>query len=170
MSITINPKWQLEVPGDFSVTRDGKVDYGGDLGLVAVPKDYIEFMQSSDGAVLRDRDGWFVAQFPAGSVVAEVDSIFEMENAVFASKTVNKTFAGASGPALPPTYISIGDCELERMDVLICVQDGSNDYGKVYVWHNTTDPWMEGNNTKGLGYVADSFTDFMNNLTARENL
>ncbi len=170
MSIIINPKWQLEVPGEFAVTSDGKIDYGGDLGLVAVPKDYVEFMQSSDGAVLRNRDAWFIATFPAGPVVAEVDSILEIENAIFSSKTRNKTFAEETGPNLPPTYICIGACEVVRMDVLICVVEGSADYGKIYVWHNSNDAWMEGGNTKGLGYVADNFTDFMNNLTARENL
>lgn len=54
--------------------------------------------------------------------------------------------------------------------MLICVEEGSRDYGKVYAWKSSQDPWMEGDNTIGLGFVANSFTEFMNNLTARENL
>lgn len=171
MSININPKWQLDVPGDFPQSRDARVDFGDPLGEVRLPSDYLAFMRASDGAVLRDRDGWFLARFPAGTVIAEIDYLNEMQNVVRTSRGLSKTFTDRPGPAIPPRWIAIGFSEAEYMQVLLCADEASQEYGHVCGWYDAgNDPWMEGENTRGLGHVSDSFTTFMNGLTERGNL
>ncbi|KGJ01597.1 hypothetical protein SAMN04487972_1632 [Paracoccus halophilus] len=73
---------------------------------------------------------------------------------------------------VPDGFINIGHAEPgpDGIYVLLNVDANSQDYGKVYAWINANDPWMIGDNTRGLGFVADSFTEFMNNLTDRKNL
>ena len=162
MTININPKWQLDIPGEFTISKDGRVQFREPLGAVLLPRDYLDFMKMSDGAVLRYRDAWFIARFPQGIKIVEIDYLSEMENVIGHSYVARMS--------MPNGFISIGASELEEMDILIGVEEGSCDYGKIYAWKSSVDPWMEGNNTIGLGFVADSFTEFMNNLTARENL
>lgn len=67
-------------------------------------------------------------------------------------------------------HIGTAEGDKEYTSVLLSVRKREPDYGKVFTWMETQDPWMEGDNTQGLGFVADSFTDFMNNLTDRKNL
>ncbi|KGJ01598.1 hypothetical protein SAMN04487972_1633 [Paracoccus halophilus] len=73
---------------------------------------------------------------------------------------------------LPLGFMGIGYAEPapNGVDVVLNVDTSSLDYGKVYAWVRTNDPWMTGNNKRGLGFVADSFTEFMNNLTDKKNL
>jgi hypothetical protein len=71
---------------------------------------------------------------------------------------------------LPPIFVSIGYAEPGPMDVVMNVEQGDPDFGKVYVWFPSHDPWMTGTNTRELGFVANSFADFMNNLARREAL
>ena len=162
MNIKINPKWQLDIPGEFEVSNDGRVQFRPPLGAIRLPSDYLEFMKMSDGAALRYRDAWFIAHFPQGLKIIEIDYLSEMENVIRRTDFIRHY--------IPEGFIKIGGCELEDMDVLIGIQESSKDFGKVYVWKSCLEPWMEGNNTIGLGYVADSFNEFMNSLTARENL
>ncbi|SFA52378.1 hypothetical protein SAMN04487972_109104 [Paracoccus halophilus] len=76
------------------------------------------------------------------------------------------------GYMVPKGYVDIGTAEgdKEYTSVLLSVRKGESDFGKVFTWMESHDPWMEGENTQGLGFVADSFTEFMNNLTDRQNL
>lgn len=170
MAIRINPKWQLDIPGEFPVLPDNRVAFGGVLGDVTLPKDYLDFMRLSDGAALRYRDAWFLARFAKGTVMAEIDYLAEMDNVIHRSNRLNTVFAGQVLPMLPPGHITIGGCEEAMLEVLLNVHPGHPDFGKVYVWRQSQDGWMSGDNLQGLGFVADSFSDFMNALTARETL
>ena len=46
----------------------------------------------------------------------------------------------------------------------------SPDFGKVYNWARAGDPWGEGDNTEGLGFVTNSFTELMNNLSEEKGI
>lgn len=167
MNIKINPKWQLNPPATITHAGENKVDFKGSLGLVLLPKDYLKFMKISDGAVLRNRDAWFMANFSNHNMTLEIDYLSEIENVIFsASMVYNVNYASP----LPAKFIVLGFCEKDEMNVLLCAEENSSDYGKIFAWRQSYDPWMKGNNTQGLGFIANNFTEFMNNLRAKENL
>ncbi|MGL5011980.1 MAG: hypothetical protein ACRC6I_19085 [Paracoccaceae bacterium] len=76
------------------------------------------------------------------------------------------------GYTVPKGYVHIGQCEGDAnyTDLQLCCIPGHPDYGKVFTWVNTQDPWMTGDNTRGLGFAANSLTQLLNNLTQREVL
>jgi hypothetical protein len=59
---------------------------------------------------------------------------------------------------------------LNNFDVLLGADPKSPDFGKVFVWEERKSPWMEGTNTRGLGLAGETFTDFINGLSARHEL
>jgi hypothetical protein len=63
---------------------------------------------------------------------------------------------------VPPGYIFFGTAEGGRSHLLM-KGDGSGDEA-VYHWGLAYDPWMEGDNRTGIGYVAPSLADFLINL------
>jgi hypothetical protein len=63
---------------------------------------------------------------------------------------------------VPPGYIFFGTAEGGRSNLLM-KGDGSGDEA-VYHWGLAYDPWMEGDNRTGIGYVAPSLADFLINL------
>ncbi|MEJ6405057.1 SMI1/KNR4 family protein [Yoonia sp. 2307UL14-13] len=169
MEIRINPKWQTDIPGEFHVLPGGKIDFKKEAGIVTLPKDYLEFMLFSDGLGTRQRDGWFISQFTEGPVILPLEYLSEMENVIRGTNFRMATFIDRSGPAIPPGFIVIGATEND-FKVLLGVDENNADFGKVYAWPDSMDAWMQGNNTKGLGLAGNTFTEFMNSLSARDEL
>lgn len=63
----------------------------------------------------------------------------------------------------PEGYIHIGEAEGKRARILM---DGVNpDNNAVHLWGIAFDPWGEGDNTLGLGYIADSLVDWIIHLS-----
>ena len=176
MSVTINPVWDLNDPGHVPVNPDGTVTFKGPVGDVALPGDYVELLQKTDGLGTKDKQAWFVAHFAKGAVILELEWLGELANAM----SVTWGYFDALDhdlPLVPEGYIFIGrafphyeDATKGDFDVLLCCLPDHHDRGKVFAWPRSADPWMEGDNRHGLGFVADSFSDFMNTLAAREDL
>ena len=170
--ITWNPKWQLKAPAAFDFNPDGSVTFKGPVGDVFLPADYVAFMQVSDGAALRDKGAWFIARFDDGVMLLQIEWLGDMRSVMLGTWE----FYEHPDPAthiLPQLFVNIGYADPAHPDgaeVVMNVVKGDPDYGKVYAWVKANDPWMTGDNTRGLGHVADSFTAFMNGLTDRENL
>ena len=178
MSLKIRPEWDLDDPADIKVNRDGSVTFKGPVGDVFLPQDYFSMLKISDGIGIDidDKNAWFLGDFQNGFVILNY----------YGASRINNVMHGTWGyfdndehgkPLLPEGFIRIGisaphhlDMTKGEFDVLLCCLKDHHDYGKVFVWPRSDDPWMEGTNTIGLGFVADSFTEFMNNLTAQENL
>jgi hypothetical protein len=163
------PEWQLDPPADITFNADGSVPFGEPIGDLHLPPDYLGFMQRSEGAALRDRGSWFLARFHDGTLMCEIEWLGDMRNLRLGTRSYYRDPEMAQN-YLPPTYVNIGFAEPGPMDVVMNVAVGGPDYGKVYVWFPSRDPWMTGSNTRGLGYVAGSFADFMNGLAPKENL
>ena len=168
-----NPKWQLNPPTQFDFNSDGSVTFEGPVGSIFLPDDYIGFMQVSGGAALRDKGSWFIARFDGdGVALMQIEWLGSLDTVMFGTWRLYET-PEPETHRLPQKYVTIGFADPanpDGADVVMNVNRDDPDYGKVYVWITANDPWMTGDNTKGLGYVADSFTDFMNGLTDRENL
>ncbi|MBT0957823.1 SMI1/KNR4 family protein [Alphaproteobacteria bacterium KMM 3653] len=163
------PEWQRKEPASIPFNADGSVTFKGPVGDVVLPKEYSDFLQISEGAALRDRGSWFAGRFDEGVALFEIEWLGTLRNAMM------QTWGYYEVPEqeqhlLPPTYVFIGYAEPGPSDVVINVAQGDPDYGKVFVWTPVREPWMTGQNTRGLGLVADSFNDFMNGLAAKDEL
>ncbi|KGJ02593.1 hypothetical protein IT41_17120 [Paracoccus halophilus] len=155
----------------MSFNRDGSVAFGGSVGDVFIPEDYRDFMLYTDGVGTKETGSWFLTRYRDGVKILELEYLSEFFS------VVNQTWGFKAslyhdGYTVPEGYMDIGTAEGDReyTSVLLSVRKGESDYGKVFTWMQSHDPWMEGENTQGLGFVADSFTDFMNNLAERKNL
>ena len=170
--IVWNPKWQLKEPATFDFNPDGSVTFKGPVGTVFLPADYVAFMQVSEGAGLRDTGAWFLARFDDGAALLQIEWLASIRT-LMSGTWRNNEYPEPERNRLPPTHVFIGHADPanpEGAEVVMNVHRGDPDYGKVYAWVRANDPWMTGDNTRGLGHVADSFTDFMNGLTEKENL
>jgi hypothetical protein len=162
-------EWQLDHPIEIPVNADGSVAFGDPVGDLFLPSDYLGFMQVSDGAALRDRGSWFFAQFLDRRLKCQVEWLGGWRNL----RLGTRSFYFGTDPEflLPKTYANIGYAEpalhqneQSPFEVVMSITSLSLDYGKVYIWSPSHDPWMTGTNTRGLGFVADSFAAFMNGL------
>lgn len=168
-----NPKWQLNAPGTFKFNADGSVTFRGPVvGDVFLPDDYVAFMQKSAGAALRDRGSWFMARFDEGVVLLQIEWLGDVRSLMLGTWAFYET-PEPETHKLPQKYVSIGYADPVNpngADVVMNVVKDDPDFGKIYVWVKANDPWMTGDNTRGLGFVANSFTEFMNGLTEQEDL
>lgn len=158
-----NPKWQLSPPKTIELKNDGSITFKGPIGDVYLPEDYLNFIRESDGAALRDKDSFFEATFDDGASIFEIEWLGKLNTVMFQTWD----FYEHSDPQthkLPRHYISIGYAEPNASRVVLCADRASADYGKISVWVPANDVWMVGDNTRGLGYVAESFNQFMNSL------
>jgi len=164
--------WEKDDPAELTLNTDGSVTFSGPTGPVFLPDDYQAFLLTSDGIGAKDYDArWFVTTYPDGIKILELEYLSGF------SSVQNLTWGFQEnvyhdGYTVPKGYIHIGTAEGDAnyTSVLLSVRKGEPDYGKVFTWMQTQDPWMEGDNTIGLGFVADSFTTFMNNLAPRDSL
>lgn len=171
MDVNWRPEWEREDPADMSVNRDGSITFAGPVGKVFLPDEYKEFMMYTDGVGTKDTGTWFLTRYNDGVRILELEYLSDFFS------VNNRTWGYREnlyhdGYTVPEGYIHIGTAEgdKEYTSVLLSVRKGEPDYGKVFTWMETQDPWMEGDNTQGLGFVANRFTEFMNNLTDRKNL
>jgi len=163
-----NDRWQLSEPADIASNDDGSFTIKDPVGPVFLPDEYVAFMRKSEGAALRDKDAWFLGNFREGVVHFEMQWLGTMRNLRLGTRRYYQDDPAES--SLPETYAFIGSAEPGSSDVIMNVAKNDPDYGKIYVWTPAKDPWMVGDNTRGTGWVADSFVDFMNNLAPKEAL
>ena len=172
MNIIFNPEWQLDDdPAEFEIDKDGKIDFGEDQGLLRLPQDYLDFMAITNGAVLigDTKKSYFIIRFRDGTDIWPLDELYYDELVVSQTDAYQDgLYYDEKRCRIPPGYVTIAN--VNSHIALICAIEGHEDYGKIYGWRFSQDPWMEGNNTFGLGYIADSFTAFMNNLEVEEAL
>ncbi len=167
--ISWSDAWQKDTPIDPKVLSVGPIDFGGAIGSVVLPTDYLEFMRESDGLTIRDEERYFIGHCSSGSEVFRYEYGWSFSDVIHLSSSFYESMFHNEAE-LPKGYIGIAqaDGDESTVQVLICVSKSSKDYGKVYCWELCHDPWMTGGNTIGLGFVANSFTDFMNSLTTHD--
>ncbi|MFM2390219.1 MAG: hypothetical protein RLZZ437_1774 [Pseudomonadota bacterium] len=163
------PEWQLRPPEDLPFNPDGSLAFGEPVGNLTLPSDYLGFKRRAGAAALRDRGSWFLARFDDGTLLCEIAWLGSWRSVRLGTLNYNSD-PDPADRCLPPIFVSIGYAEPGPMDVVMNVEQGDPDFGKVYVWFPSHDPWMTGTNTRELGFVANSFADFMNNLARREAL
>ena len=170
MTIEIDPRWSLADPTDqLPLTEKGAFAFGGKVGDLYLPNDYLAFLKRYDGGALRRGRSWFVAQFQDGGRKMQIDWL---GNAISIRNGTQASFApdGSGQNFLPPGFVRIGLDELNGADILIKANPSASDHGHVFTWFYTEDEWMSGENTHGLGFIAPSFTAFMNGLRDENEL
>lgn len=182
MTIDIDARWSLRgAPTHLPLTSDGAYKFANSLtpetvykfaarvGDLYLPKDFLVFLQAHDGGPLRRGRSWFLSQFDDGPRKMQIDwlaNTISMENGTMASFAPD----GSGQNLLPAGFVRIGFDEFNRADILIKADPDSPEHGHVFAWFSAQDEWMTGDNTKGLGTVASSFTEFMNSLQDEDAL
>jgi hypothetical protein len=171
MTLTLRPHWRIKPPAPFTLNPDSTLKFSGPIGNVLLPQDYLAFLRNSDGLALRSDDSWFITRYDTGP------KILQLEHLSALSSVMNMTWGYQDnvyhdGYTVPKGYVRIGQCEGDAAytDLQLCCIPGHSDYGRVFTWMNTQDPWMTGDNMRGLGLAANSFTELMNNLTFKDRL
>jgi hypothetical protein len=171
MTLEIRPHWSVDPPTDFTLNPDGTLTFQGPIGDILLPPDYLEFLRFCDGMGVRGDDSWFISGYDAGPKILQLEylcSLFSVMNGTwrYRDNLYHKEIVA------PPGYVCIGQCEGDGnyTDLQLCVIPGHPDYGKVFTWMQSQDPWMTGENTQGLGYAGTDFTSFMNGLTFKDRL
>lgn len=164
-----NPHWQLSQPSIIELNNDGSIAFKGPIGDVFLPEDYLTFIKRSDGAALRDKGSFFVAEFYDGLSIFEIEWLGKLNTVMFQTWDFYEQ-AAAETHKLPRHYVSIGYAEPRASRIVICADRESVDYGRVSIWIPANDAWMIGDNTRGLGFVAESFNEFMNKLKTSEDI
>lgn len=164
MAIEIDPRWSLRgAPEHLPLTPDGAYKFGFKVGDLHLPKDFLAFLRAHDGGALRSGRSWFLAQFDDGARKMQIDwlgNTISMETGTMTSFAPD----GSGQNLLPEGFVRIGYDELNTADILIKADPESPEHGHIFAWFNAQDEWMTGDNTKGLGTIAPSFTEFMNTL------
>jgi len=144
---------------------DGSIAVNDQVGPLYLPQDYKKFITKYSGGVTpTEDDNFIVAQFEDESIEVQLDYLISLEDLISDySFNYESIYEGESSSKLPQRHVIIASGSID--DFVLNVDRKSANFGKVYNWTRAGDPWGLGDNTEGLGWVADSFTDLMNNLT-----
>ena len=171
MTIKIRSHWKLKAPANISLNPDQTMTFQGPVGDVLLPEDYLAFLRMTDGLWVKGPDSWFVTGYDVGPLILQLEGLVDLSSVMLGTWFYQENLYH-DDITVPPGYIKIGQAEgdADYTHVQLCCIPGHPDYGRVFTWMNTQDPWMTGDNMRGLGLAANSFTELMNNLTYKDRL
>ena len=156
------------------VARD--FPFGRVLPKATFPADFVRTYAAITAESLADFDydqTYFLARFQTHTEVCWYDGLFapqmiESQNAIIAESI----YADAGAVIMPPGFYAIGSAygKIDEMRMMICLDQASPDYGKIFVWYLAHDALGTGDNTRGLAHVADSLDAFFNGLQPEDAL
>ena len=121
------------------------------------------------GITPTEEDNFIVAQFDDGPIEVQLEYLLSLDKLVSDySFNYESVYADGSESRLPAKHVIIASGLID--DFVLNVDQESPDFGKVYNWTRAGDAWEEGDNTEGLGFVANSFTELMNNLSEETDI
>lgn len=150
-----------EIASDF--------DFGRFLPRASFPEAFVEAYldQFSEG----DAGEFFTARYPSGDRRLMLDGIFDpahihSQNAIVAGSS----YAPPGSRILPPSHYAFADAwdDRSRHLLLVNLDRGQAEYGWVHAWHLAHDPLGTGDNTSGLGHVANGLREFLDGLSAED--
>lgn len=140
----------------IGVTAAAIEDWEKRTGL-RLPAVYRTFMRRYNGGhpfPLMFRHGLPTDVSPSGDLETLLDTLYQWS-------VVEEIWSGAAyGHATPPGMLFIG-ADIGTLEVLLSVRP--EDYGAIYLWRHSLDPWGKGANTR-LWPQAGCFSAFMENL------
>lgn len=167
MDIILRDSWRTGPADLIEFNEDGTVPFSLIGTDVCLPEDYKTFITEVGTITCLAEDNFCLTHYEGSVEIVMLQYLIKM------SSINNLTGDLASGvyhgkPKMLPNYIPFGAGLCENF--FLNVDRPSPDFGKVFTSIHTQDPWGEGQNVKGLGWVADSFSEFMNNLQSEESL
>ena len=150
-----------EIASDF--------DFGRSLPRASFPASFVEAYLNQFSE--EDDEEFFTAKYPSGEKKLMLDGIFDpahihSQNAIVAESS----YAPPGSQILPTSHYAFADAWDDQSQHLLLVNLDQNhaDYGKIYAWHLAHDPLGTGDNTNGVGYVANDLREFLDNLSAED--
>ncbi len=167
MELKVRDTWRFEPPEPIPFNADGSVSFGGRVGDVVLPEDYVALMARRGPVTFEGEDNACIAVYEDSNDVVVVEYLLDLSSVSLQSRMLYES-AFHDSVLVPPGFIVIASGEIE--DIVMNVDPNGPDFGRVYARERAQDPWGEGDNTRGLGLIADSFTEFMNELTQEDAL
>jgi hypothetical protein len=151
-------------------------DFGRVLPKASFPEAFVTYYASLARGEPVDWDNeriYFLARFDDHVEVCMYDGLFspqriQTQNAIIAESI----YADAGAVIMPPGFYAIGGAynDLGEMRLMINLVADSPDYGKIFVWNLAWDALGTGDNTRGIGRVADTLQSFIEGLQPRDAL
>lgn len=167
--IVFRESWRVN---DSEVTprfdADGCVFVNETAGTLCLPDDYREFITHHPGGITpTEEDNFIYASFDDEKFEVQLEYLMRWESVLNSySDKYDSIYADEFASRLPENHLIIASGLID--DFVLSVDKESPHFGKVYNWTRAGDPWGQGDNTEGFGWVADSFTGLMNNLTKEQ--
>jgi hypothetical protein len=116
---------------------------------------------------------YFLAQFDDHVEICMYDGFFSPQRIQTQNALISQSiYADAGSVIMPPGYYAIGSAynDLGEMRLMLNLVPDSPDYGKLFIWNLAWDALGTGDNTRGIGRVADTLEAFFAGLQVRSAL
>jgi hypothetical protein len=116
---------------------------------------------------------FFLAQFDDNTQICMYSGLFSPQSIQVQNDIIADSMYVAPGDiVMPPGYYVIGKAYSAEgeMRLMVDLRRDSPSYGGIFVWNLAWDALGAGDNTRGLGFVADTLQAFIEGLQPREVL
>jgi hypothetical protein len=116
---------------------------------------------------------YFLAQFDDHVEICMYDGFFSPQRIQTQNRIIAESiYADAGSVIMPPGYYAVGSAynDLGEMRLMVNLVPDSPDFGKLFVWNLAWDALGTGDNTRGVGRVADTIDAFFAALQPRDAL
>ncbi len=167
MDIILRDTWRTGSADLIEFNEDGTLPFSLISADVYLPEDFKTFITEVGTITCLAEDNFCLTHYQGSVEIVMLQYLMKMSSInILSGDLASSLYHGK--PKMLPNYIPFGAGLCEYF--LLNVDRLSPDFGKVFTSIHTQDPWGKGDNVKGLGWVADSFNEFMNNLQEEEAL
>jgi hypothetical protein len=151
-------------------------DFGKSLPAASFPPAFVASYAALARGEPVDWDSertYFLARFDDHVEICMYDGLFSPQRIQTQNRIIAESiYADPGATIMPPGYYAIGGAynDLGEMRLMINLQADGPDYGKISVWNLAWDPLGTGDNTRGIGHVADTLDAFFAGLQQRDAL
>ncbi len=151
-------------------------DFGPNLPRAGFPAAFVAYysiFSRGEPVDWANERQYFLAQFDDYTQICMYNGLMspqsiQSQNAIIA----DSMYVNPTDIVMPPGHYAIGTAysDDDEMRIMVNLQADSPDYGRIYVWNMAWDALGAGDNTRGLGFAADSLQAFIEGLQPREAL
>ncbi len=151
-------------------------DFGNFLPRATFPVEFVSYYKTFSAGDLVDfinERQFFLGQFDEHTQICMYSGLFSPQSIQVQNDIISDSMYVNPGEiVMPPGYYAIGTAysAVGEMRLMINLQSNHADYGKIFVWNLAWDALGTGDNTRGLGYVADNLEAFFAGLQPEDAL
>jgi hypothetical protein len=151
-------------------------DFGHVMPRATFPEDFVHYYKTfaeGDPVDFVNERRFFLANFNEHTEICMYNGLFSPQSIQVQNDIISDSmYVNPGDIVMPPGFYAIGtaysgDCEMRLM---INLRPDSLDYGKIFVWNLAWDALGRGDNTRGLGHVADGLQAFIEGLQPKDAL